>query len=319
MAAKRIGVLRGGPSSELFISLKSGENVLSNLPDEYIGHDIILSKDLEWYFDNKPFYWEKISRSVDVIFNTLRGHYGEDGKIQQMMEMFNVPFTGSGSISSSIAANKLLTYRFLSKEGFKVPPHYAMINGDYPEKKAMEIFKKIGPSLVVKPNNSGSSIGISIVHNFNDLLFAIKIAFAYGSVILVEKYIKGREVICGIINDFRGEECYVLPVTEIIPHKGKTFFDYESKLKGNPREVLPANFSIQTKKEIENLARRAHQLLGCRHYSKSDFIITPKDIYVLEINTLPSLAKESVFLRAIESVGLSHGKFIDHIINLALK
>ena len=318
MATIRIGVLRGGPSSESFISLKSGENILSNLPEGYIGHDIVLGKDLEWYFDNKPFYLEKISRSVDVIFNALRGHYGEDGKVQQMLEMFGIPFTGSGSLSSSIASNKLLTYRLLLKEGFKVPPHYAMIKDDYPEKRAMEIFKKIGPSLVVKPNNAGSSIGVSIVHNFNDLLSAIKIAFAYGSVISVEKYIKGREVICGIINDFRGEEYYALPVTEIIPHKEKIFFDYESKIKGSAKEVLPANFSLQTKKEIEGLARRIHQLLGCRHYSKSDFIITPKDIYVLEINTLPSLAKESAFSSAINAIGLSHKEFIGHVINLAL-
>ncbi len=314
MALIRVGIIRGGPSNESFISLKSGENILSNLPEEYIGHDIVLSKDLEWYFDKKPFYFEKISRSIDVVFNTLRGYYGEDGKIQQMMEMFNIPFTGSGSISSSIAANKLLTYRLLSKEGFKVPPHYAMLKCGYPEKKAMEIFKKIGPSLAVKPNNSGSSIGVNIVHNFNDLLSAIKIAFAYSPVILVEKYIKGREVTCGIIDDFRGEQYYSLPIAEIIPHKEKGFFDYESKFKGSAKEMLPANFSIQTKKEVEDLARKIHKLLGCRHYSKSDFIITPKDIYILEINTLPSLAKESVFSRAINAIGLSHKEFIKHIL-----
>jgi D-alanine-D-alanine ligase len=317
----KVGVLRGGSSDEHDVSLKTGKSVLDNLPENFSGYDIFLSKDGNWYFEGKLSDPEKIFRTIDVVFNALHGKYGEDGKVQQLLEKFGVPYTGSGIFGSALGMNKALAREAFARAGLNVPKAVVIDLGVelLSEKDvADKIFKSMGPSWVVKPVSSGSSVGVSIAHNFNELVEAVKISSNFDSKLLIEEYIKGREATCGVIENFRGANHYSLPVIEIIPSENHNFFNYEAKYGGGTKEICPACFDSKIKKEIEEMARTAHQALGLRHYSRADFIVSPKGIYILEVNTLPGLTTESLLPKGIKAVGSSYPEFLEHLINLAL-
>lgn len=316
--AIKVGVLRGGISDEYKISLKTGESVLANLPEKYSGHDVILNKTGEWYFQGMPAYPERIFRSVDVIFNALHGHYGEDGKVQQLLEAFNMPYTGSGILASSLGMNKILSREAFARAGLKVPVSDYANDNESSFEAARRIMRKVGPPWVVKPASSGSSIGVSIVKNFDDLIKAIGETLNLDNRIIVEEYLAGREVTCGVLERFRGEEHYALPIIEIIPPADSDFFDYRAKYSGKTQEICPANLNLEIKRMIEDMARKAHIALGCRHYSRADFIVSPQGIYILEVNTLPGLTAESLLPKAVKAVGSSYSEFLDHLISLAL-
>lgn len=316
----KVGVLRGGPSQEHEVSLKTGKNVLENLPSQYSGSDIFLTKQGEWYFRDWPSYPEKIFRYVDVVFNALHGHFSEDGKVQQILELFKMPYTGSGALASSWGMNKILSAEAFVRAGLNVPRAIIIGKDENYFEAARRIFRIMSPSWVVKPASSGSSKGISIVHSFNNLIDAIEKAAALDSKIIIEEYIKGREATCGVVDNFRNQKYYSLPVIEIIPPFEHEFFDYQAKYNGETREICPANFDMETKRKIEEMARLAHQALGCRHYSRADFRISSKGkIYILEINTLPGLTTESLLPKALNAVGSSYPEFLDHLITLALQ
>ena len=323
----RVGVLRGGPSSECKISLKTGESVLNNLPEKYEKKDILLSKKGEWYLDGNFSYPEKIFRSVDVVFNALHGHFGEDGKVQQMFDIFGVPYTGSGALASAMGMNKVLARASFVNAGILVPRAAAVNADEKAADAAYRIFRRMGPSLVVKPACSGSSIGVSIVHNYSDLIKAIEKAFLSAAEspsgrgkVIVEEHIKGREASCGVIDNFRGQELYALPPIEIVPSDSSDFFDYKEKYGGTANEICPANLEASVKSAIEEAAKKAHQALGCRHYSRADFIVSERspEVYLLEVNTLPGLTSESLLPKAVDAVGSSHSEFLDHLIKEAL-
>lgn len=322
----KVGVLRGGPSAEHKVSLKTGESVLSSLSEKYEGNDIFLSSEGDWFLNGKISHPEQVFRSVDVVFNALRGQFGEDGKVQQILETFKVPYTGSGVLASAIGMNKMLAREAFSSVGLLVPRAVTVGEDEDIEEAALRIFRTMGPSLAVKPFLSGSSMGVSIVHNYPDLIRAIKKASlgeaenpGYGlGKVMVEEYIKGREATCGVIEDFRDEKYYAPPVVEIIPPDGSDFFDYKAKSGGLANEICPANFSESEKIKIENIAREAHKAVGCRHYSRSDFIVSPRGIYILELNTSPELEKESLFRKSIDAAGVSYSDFLAHLIEKAI-
>jgi len=315
----KVGVLRGGPSDEHDVSLKTGKSVLYNLPENFSGYDIFLSKDGDWYLEGKLSNPEKVFRAVDVIFNALHGKYGEDGKVQQLLEKFSVPYTGSGIFGSALGMNKAMAREAFAKAGLNIPKGIVIdLETKLPSGAADKIFKALGPSWVVKPASSGSSVGVSIAHNFNELVKAVKIASNFDSKLLIEEYIKGREATCGIIENFRGAQHYSLPVIEIIPEANHNFFNYEAKYGGGTREICPACFDAEIKNKIEEMARTAHKALGLRHYSRADFIVAKDKIYILEVNTLPGLTTESLLPKAIKAVGSSYPEFLEHLINLAL-
>ena len=268
----KVGVLRGGPSAEHEVSLKTGESVLANLPKGYFGKDIVISKEGDWIFNGAFSRPEKIFRSVDVVFNALHGAFGEDGKVQQILETFGVPYTGSGALASAAAMNKILAKGFFVKAGLLTPRAAANKEGELPVEFAKRVLRTIGPAWVVKPASSGSSVGISIAHNFQDLVKAISMfGGSTSKQIIIEEYIRGRETTCGVIDNFRKQEHYTLPVVEIITPEESDFFDYKAKYGGGTREVCPANFDQSVKTKIEYMARRGHQILGCRHYSRAQF------------------------------------------------
>lgn len=315
----RVGVLRGGPSNEHEVSLKTGENVLQYLPkDKYEGIDIVLAKDGQCYFNNAPLPFQKVSQVSDVVFNALHGYFGEDGKVQQILEKFDMPYTGSGVLASSLAMNKVLSRDVFKRSGFKIPKAIIIKEEEPMEEIAVKIFKSMNPFWVIKPASAGSSVGVSVVRNFHGLIPAMEHAFSYDSTIIAEEYIEGREVTCGVLDGFRDEDIYALPVVEIVPPKEHGFFDYLVKYDGSTQEICPAHFDNQIKREVENIARLAHQVLGCRGYSRTDMIVSKGGVYLLELNTLPGLTSESLLPKSANAVGLEFPQLLDHIIGLAL-
>jgi D-alanine-D-alanine ligase len=229
-----------------------------------------------------------------------------------------VPYTGSGIVASSVAMNKVLSREFFARTGLKIPAAVVVKNNEPIEEAARRVFQTIRPFWVVKPVSGGSSIGVTVVKDFRGLVPALEYALKYDDKALVEECINGREVTCGILDNFRGEEHYALPVIEIIPPPKKEFFDYECKYDGSSREICPAHLDLALKKEIENMARLAHKVLGCKGYSRADMIASSKGVYLLEVNTLPGLTSESLVPKAAQAVGLDFSHLLEHIIDLAL-
>ncbi len=314
----RIGVLRGGPSSEYEVSLKTGGNVLKELGDTHSPIDIFISKDGKWHIQGIERSPERILRQVDVVWNGLHGTFGEDGGVQHILDIHGIPYTGSKKFESAIAMNKWLTKEKLKSHGVKTPVAMLVRREDSLVEKAEEVFNSIPHPLIVKPVSGSSSVGLHVTQSFNELLSALEEVLATEDSALVEECISGKEATCGVVQNFRQKEVYTLPPVEIIPPKGK-LFDYESKYNGQSQEICPGNFSDSEKREIERIAGLVHSALGLSHYSRSDFIVTPRrGIYFLEVNTLPGLTEESLFPKSLKTVGVSFKEFLDHVLKLAI-
>lgn len=319
MARIRVGVLRGGPSSEYEVSLKTGGTVLRHLPEKYEPHDIFISRDGKWHMGGFEIEPASLPRRVDVVWNALHGEYGEDGTVQRQLDAYGVPYTGSTALPSAVGMNKVLTKDAVRRIGIKVPygAVYTSAHGS-PEEVALKAFRHVPSWWIVKPVALGSSVGTSLARNYAELVHAVRQCFEVSQSILVEEAIRGREATCGVVDHFRGERRYALPPVQIIPSADKTFFDYEAKYGGGTREVCPGHFTREESNAIMNAAKLAHDVLGLRHYSRSDFIVSPRGLYMLEVNTLPGLTEQSLLPKSLAAVGASHGEFLDHVLALAL-
>jgi D-alanine-D-alanine ligase len=319
----RVGILRGGPSAEAEVSHNTGQAVMraisENLSDKYRTFDIIVDKDGNWLHEGNNITPTGLHSLVDVVFNALHGTYGEDGKVQSVLEWHNIPFTGSGSTGSAMGMNKVMTKKILNSYGIKNPYGVTIESGEIqnePENVLSELYHSFVMPAVVKPSANGSSVGVSIVRKFDEFYPALYSASRLSPEVIVEEYIKGIETTCGVIDNFRGQRFYALPPIEI--RSKKDFFDYEAKYQSQSEEICPATFSLEIKQEIENLSKKIHEVMGLRHYSRSDFIVHPKrGIYTLEVNTLPGLTNESLIPKSLHAVGSSLHHLVDHLLNLA--
>ncbi len=319
--------MRGGPSPEYEVSLKTGSVIASNLPDDCEVLDIWISKDGVWHMDGFEKSPERILRGVDIVINALHGTFGEDGQIQKILDHHGVPYTGSGAIASSIAMNKKLAKQSFSKFGLKTPHSITVIkhNGEPTIAELRDFEQKIYESLpfpvVIKPVNLGSSIGVSFVKQKEGLSPALKTAFQYSSEVLVEEFINGIEVTSGVIEDFRGSPFYTLmPIS--IP-KTNPIHDYESKYSTTTgfAEASSSQSKISNiqKMQVEAVARQVHELLHLRDYSRTDMIIHPRrGIFVLEVNTLPEITHRSSFVKSLEALGSNVKEFLSHLVHKAL-
>jgi len=323
MSAIRVGVLRGGVSNEYDVSLKTGGSVLGVLPvHKYKGVDILMEKDGTLVVNGIRSKFGDLSRHVDVVFNALHGEFGEDGRVQQLLEASQIPYTGSSALASSLGMNKIISKEFAEKAGMKAPKHILLrreeLEGLDIAEFSLNLFKSISQPRIIKPIFGGSSIGMTFASNYEKLRQGIEEGFKEEDVIMLEEHILGREVTCGVIDNFRGEKTYALPVVEIVPPEENDFFDYDAKYGGKSREICPSYLPIEIKKKVEKMAVKIHEHLGLRHYSRSDFIIGRNHIYFLEVNTLPGLTKESLLPKSLDVIGLNMSEFVDHIIRLAL-
>ncbi|MCX6754365.1 MAG: ATP-grasp domain-containing protein [Candidatus Nomurabacteria bacterium] len=328
----KVGVIRGGSSDEYEVSLASGSQVLFHLredrmKDKYTPIDIFIDRDGVWHVNGIPITLDKVAEKVDIIINALHGNYGEDGQVQKHLEQLGVPYTGSGSLASTLAYNKSLAKNEFIKLGIKTPKHivfpaykeYFDESIDiYAKKKAKEVWEKISPPWIVKPINGGSSMGIHVCKTFESLVNAFLDGVNQKVSVLVEEFIIGKEATVGVVDNFRGKKVYTFPPIEIRIPKTSTFFNKDIKYNGMSQEICPGNFTEEEKKELENLASLVHTGLNLNHYSRSDFIVHPKKgIYILEVNTLPGLTDESLMPKAFEAVGSGMSEFVEHIIKLA--
>ena len=330
----KVGVIRGGISGEYEVSLASGAQVLLHLRGDklnkkYKAIDIFIDRDGIWHINGVPTPMDKLAHKVDVIVNALHGDYGEDGKVQQILEQWGIPYTGSGPFASAVGYNKFLTKQEFAKLGINTPRHILFpayqkdFDGPkekYAMKKAKEVHDRMAPPWIVKPLTGGSSMGVHVCKTFDDLVNAFNVGVSEEVSVLVEEFIKGKEATVGVVNNFRGKKVYTLPPIEIRVPKTSAFFDNEVKYNGKSQEICPGNFTSAEKEELERLAALIHTGLDLDHYSRSDFIVHPKKgIYALEVNTLPGLTAESLMPKALSAVGASLPEFIEHIIELARK
>lgn len=324
MARMHVGVLRGGPSREYDVSLLSGSAVLQHLSEEkYATRDIFVDRSGQWHLHGRPVEPERTLRGIDVVFNAMHGEYGEDGTVQHFLDTHRIPYTGSGRMGAALAIHKARAKeRIQSLEGVRLLPHVTLYReavGDAYHETARDIFTRFGPPYIIKPLASGSSLGVTLVETVADLPDYIFDAFEEHDALIVEPYIRGKEATCGVIEKLRDERIYALPPIEIIVPEGKLLWDYNAKYDGVTTEVCPGNFTYGEKERMQRAARAAHESLGLRDYSRSDFIVAPSGIYFLEVNTLPGLPPVSLFPKAVEAVGMTFPDFLDHLVQLALQ
>lgn len=324
MSKMRIAVLRGGPSSEYDISLKTGGAVLSGLnEDKYIPVDVFIDKGGVWHVRGLPKDPSAILENVDTVFNAMHGGFGEDGTVQKILERYAVPYTGSRASASALCMNKFLTKQTLAQYEKELDVHFAkhfvLYPGEDSDASLRDVLSSLELPVVVKPIVGGSSVDVHIIDDYDGLRDVVSEILEYARGVLVEEYILGKEATCGVVERFRGESIYAMLPIEIRPDTGHRFFDYEAKYKNASKEICPGNFSVAEKEKIQHLSREVHRLLGLRHYSRSDFIVTPSGIYFLEVNTLPGLTPESLVPKALKAVGCTFPQFLDHLVGLSFE
>ena len=325
-----VGVLMGGPSAEHDVSLMTGSNILKTLEasGRYRITPIVITKAGHWLYGNERVWCNPgdALMHIDMVCNAMHGAFGEDGKVQQILEHHQVPYNGSRIFASAAAFHKGIARNILCKRGLLMPR--AMMVRRYGEEPyddlAQQVFRRMPPPWVVKPVAAGSSVGVSIARHADALAEALRLACerdesSTGSQALAEEYIKGREITCGVLEHFNGIKHFALPPIEICPPDTASFFNYQVKYDGSTHEICPAEFSDAMLKKIRETAVAAHTALGCRDYSRVDMILRGIDLYVLEVNTLPGLTKESLFPKAAAAVGLSFPQLLDHLIANALE
>lgn len=300
MKTKRVGVLMGGPSSERDISIKSGKavcNALRAKKIDYVSVELMPGANTNAY---KKAVSSLIAREkIDVAFLALHGEFGEDGTVQELLEEMNIPYTGSTSCASKVAMNKIAAKEILKRNNIPLARHQVLTKSSFNKGCGIKTyFNDLGPSIVVKPSNGGSSIGLNIVNNEEHLKIAIDDAFRYGDELIIEEYIPGREITVGIIED------KALPIVEIVPKR--KFFDFTSKYeKGMAEYIVPAEIEEKTYKICQDSGLRSHKALSAKSFSRVDIILNEKiGPVVLEINTIPGLTETSLLPKAAKSAGI---------------
>lgn len=324
----RICILAGGPSAEHDVSLASAQMIFEYLDrTKYDPFVVVISRDSLWVFPDGKEYNEtdgvaRIRHEEDVVFAllALHGEFGEDGTVQALLDTAGIRYTGSGAKASMLGMDKIVSRDMFRAKGIAVPHAWFFVREEFVRNQGDiigSIQNKFTFPLVIKPADRGSSVGISIVSDATKLVEAIREALEYSEQILVEEFIAGMELTAGVIE--KDGEVIALPLVEITPKKN-TFFDYESKYaEGGAEEIVPARISDEMTKKVQSIAKDTHTILGCRGYSRTDFIVRKSDnqIFVLEINTLPGLTKTSLLPKAAESAGIDFVKLLDMIIESA--
>lgn len=319
LSKTRVGVLRGGPSVEHEISLKTGTHILKNLPDKYEPIDIYIDKKGFWHLNGIKKEPARILGTIDAVWNGLHGAYGEDGTVQHLLDAFARAYTGPRRFPAALAMQKGHAKKILKNHRVKTPYFRILRRNEASKEMIHEFFRLMPNPSIIKPIDSGSSIGVSLSRSFIEFQNAIDNVFAVSPVVLLEEYIKGRGASCGILDSFRNEEHYVLLPVEFINVLSGKFFDFDAKFGEKSRTFCPGRFSDAEKNEIMRVSGLAHRVLGLRHYSCSDFIVSPsRGIYFLEANSLPSMNSNSLYIESLEAIGLSFGEFLDHVLILAL-
>ena len=312
MSKKNIAVVMGGYSDEYKVSLKSGQLIYDSLDRElYNVYKVVILKE-EWFFlddrgEKSPINKSDFSVSLtsgfrvkfDACFNIIHGRPGENGELQAYWNTIGQKYTGCDFYQSALTFNKKDTLAVLSKYGIPSAKSIYLRQGE--EINEDHIIQELGLPLFVKPNQSGSSLGITKVKESSELKNALDFAFAEDEEILIESFLDGMEVSVGVV-DFNGETI-VLGITEIVPDK--EFFDYEAKYEGASEEITPARIDEETRRRVEEISKRAYEALGMSGFSRSEFIIMNGIPYMLEMNTNPGFSPASILPQQAKIYGIS--------------
>ncbi len=312
MSKKHVAVVMGGYSDEYVVSLKSGQLIYDSLDrDLYNVYKVVILKE-EWYFldeNDKKYAINKGDFSVelengeklnfDVCFNIIHGTPGENGILQAYWDAIGQAYTGCDFYQSALTFNKKDTLAVLSKYGIPSAKSIYLRKGE--EVNEEKIISELGLPVFVKPNQSGSSLGISKVKDKSELKAATEVAFKEDDEILIESFLNGMEVSIGVI-DYQGETI-VLGITEIVPKN--EFFDYQAKYEGASEEITPARIDDETRIRVEEIAKRAYNSLGMSGFSRSEYILMDGIPYMLEMNTNPGFSPASILPQQAKIYGIS--------------
>jgi len=337
----KIAVLMGGKTPEHEISLITGREVVRNLnKSRYDISPVVISrtgerwqslvsgkllslpdpltlrgteKDLVSQKEKEIQSMSQLAQDkLDVVFIAMHGPFGEDGTVQGMLELAGVPYIGPGVLASALGMDKIMFKKVLQSQKIPVPKFVVFEKGKSFKRKVLG-----KPPYFIKPHNQGSSVGASIAKTKKSLRKALNLAFKYSDLALVEEYIKGIEVTCGVIGNKNPKP---LPLVEIVPKKSE-FFDYESKYtESGAEEIVPAKISTSLTKKVQKMALDVYKVIGCRGFSRVDFILrNGKKPIVLEINTIPGLTPMSLVPKAAKAAGISYSQLLDKIISYAIE
>jgi len=306
----RLALLAGGKSGEREVSLKGAEGVEKALdPEKYIVKRYDPATDLAQLAAE--------AGEIDFAFILLHGRWGEDGTVQGFLDLLDIPYQGAGVLGSAMAMDKNVAKIMYQRAGLNVPD-WRMATKAEPIDPT-HCIKELGLPLVIKPIKQGSSLGMSIAGNAKELTAGIDTAFTFDDEVMVEQYIKGREITGGVLGN---DDPVALPLVEIIPGEAHPFFNYQAKYQpGASREICPAEVDAEITRTAQDWAVRAHKILHLRGYSRTDMIISKDNgkLFVLETNTIPGMTPTSLLPQAAKAYGLSFAELLDILIDLGLK
>jgi len=319
---KKVAVIMGGYSSEYDISLKSGQTVVDNLPQEKYevypvhirpGNWVAVVDGEEYPINKNDFSFTKQGQktSFDVVFNAIHGNPGEDGAILAYLEMLGIPHTSAAFDKMALTFNKKNTIAVL--RSYNIPTAKSVFLHLKDEIDTDKITEEIGLPCFVKPNRAGSSYGISKVYTTDKLPEAIKKAFKEDKEIIIESFLDGRELSIGVIK-FNGQT-KVLPITEIISEND--FFDYEAKYLGKSQEITPADLPDDIRQKAQEIAKKVYEVLDLNGVSRAEYILVDDIPHFLEINMVPGLTEASIFPQQAVAAGLSLSKLFENAIEMA--
>jgi|ERR1700687_422462 len=297
---RRVGVLVGGWGEEREISLHTGAAVLSALSEAgYSAVRVDAGQDLARVL---------VDKGVEVAFLALHGRMGEDGRVQGLLEVLGIPYTGSGVLASALAMNKPFAKKLFALHNLQTPFGYTLRPDQLARQR--ELHGDLGFPCIAKPACGGSSVGVSIASSFEQLAIAVHRASAYGGDVLVERYVRGQELTVGILED------RVLGNCEMV--HGLPVFDYSRKYEGGTQYHLPAQLSAARQANVEQMAKAAYEALGCRGYGRVDLIASEHDNdHVLEVNTLPGLTQTSLLPKIAAHAGIPFPQLVERILSQA--
>ncbi|MDD3718245.1 MAG: D-alanine--D-alanine ligase [Actinomycetota bacterium] len=308
----RIGVLMGGRSLERDISLRSGRRVSRAL--DMLGHEVL---DLDVNENLVPVLRRE---HLDLVYIALHGKFGEDGTVQELLEILDIPYTGPGVFSSTIGFNKAVSKEIFLREGIPTPPFFVLSEATFHEMGALHALEaageKLGFPLVVKPAAQGSALGIRIAASNEEVPEAVRTALHYDDRVLLEKYVNGTEVAVSILGN---DELKALPLVETVPQSG--FFDFDSRYTpGLTEYYCPARLDEGVSRLVVEMALRAHRALGCLNVSRVDIIIDAEGVpQVLELNISPGMTETSLLPMAAEAAGMEFKELVRVLVRLAME
>lgn len=319
---KNIGVFCGGFSSEFEISLKSAQTIMDSFPEGYQPIKIIVEKQ-GWKAEFKDQHGKFDMNTGEVIFDQgvlkldgaivyIHGDPGENGKVQAYLDLIDIPYVNADALASSLSFDKWYCNQFLSSFGIHVAKSVFLSPSDPME--VSQWIKHLGLPIFVKPTNSGSSYGISKVKKAEDLIPAIQKAFKEGPTVVLESFLDGIEVTCGVYT--HENQLIALPLTEIVSEN--EFFDYEAKYQGKSNEITPARISPEARDLIQTESRRIYKLLNLKSIARIDFMLVGDIPYVIEVNTTPGFSSESIVPKMLREANISLHEFWKSIIESSL-